>query len=302
MIWRYAGPTVLLGILTSILLFAQAPAYGALPESLKSIKQATGTCARDDAKAGKELDFPSELLPPAALECAIGPAEAAALLAQPNSVAVDTRSAAEFSISHIDGALNMNAATLRVQAFLRNHDVILVGNGKTERELYSSCARLKASGFKQAKVLRGGMPSWGMQGLPVIGKSAGVADLVRLDAPELWVESEFDANLVLVTGGQESVRKSLKFAVSVADLSPGTVSNIIERRRKELKNAPLASVVVVTDPKTEIATLIMLRQHLHPIPVLVYMGGAEAVAQQIKQQHALWAARARGPRKPGCGL
>ncbi|MNU10433.1 hypothetical protein D3C72_2575770 [compost metagenome] len=45
-----------------------------------------------------------------------------------------------------------------------------------------------------------------------------------------------------------------------------------------------------------------LREALHPVPVLVYTGNDSTYLRQMVQQKTVWAAQARGPRKPACGL
>ena len=285
---------------------AQAQSGNVLPEALKNIKPATGACLRDDApsaQAGGEVVV--EGAPPDLL-CAIDPLKASALYGQPEVVWVDVRSATDYVAFRINGALNMSVSELRTKSFLRGKTIVLVGNGKAERELYAACADLKMGGFSKVLVLHGGITSWSSRGQELtqalLGQPPDVENFARLAASELWTESQFDANLVLVTRNQEEMQRHLPYAMLIRDDSEATVMAMLERRRKALKNAPLAAVVLVTAPGTSVDTLKRLRQAIQPIPLLVYTDTLQAYTQQVAQQKAIWVAQMRGPKKVPCGL
>lgn len=294
---------LLAGILWVSGAMAQAQPGNALPEALKDIKQATGMCVSDEVapgKVGSGAGGGNGANPD--LSCAIGPADLAALLARGDTVPVDVRHAADFEIFRIDGALNVSVSELRTKPFLQGKTIVLVGNGKAERELYVACAELKGQGFKHAKVLRGGMPAWLLQGQAVVGRTADGTLPVRLSPSDLWIETQFDANLVLVARSQAEIQRQSPVAVLLQDDTPATIKAVIERRRKELKNAPLAAVVLATAPGTSIETLQRLRQAIQPVPLLAYTDGPEPYTKQLSQQKAVWVAHQRGPKRPGCGL
>lgn len=279
---------------------AQTQPGNTLPEALKDIKQATGMCVSDDGAPGRTGAGGNGANPD--MSCVITPADLSALLARGDSVPVDVRHAADYEVFRIDGALNVSVSELRTKPFLQGKTIVLIGNGKAERELYVACAELKTQGFKQVKVLRGGMPSWLLHGQAVVGRAADATLPVRVSTSDLWTESQFDANLVLVARSQTEIQRQLPVSVLVQDESPGAVKVVIERRRKELRNAPLAAVVLVTSPRTSVETLQRLRQAIQPVPLLVYTDGPESYAKQLVQQKAVWVAQQRGPRRPGCGL
>ena len=138
--------------------------------------------------------------------------------------------------------------------------------------------------------------------LALLGQPPDVENFARLAASELWTESQFDANLVLVTRNQEEMQRHLPYAMLIRDESEAAVMAMLERRRKALKNAPLAAVVLVTAPGTSVDTLKRLRQAIQPIPLLVYTDTLQAYTQQVAQQKAIWVAQMRGPKKVPCGL
>jgi len=281
---------------------AQTSSGNALPEALKDIKPTSGMCWRDDvAQVAKGSSVPAQERDPD-LSCAIAPADLEALQARAEAMLIDVRPMTEHQSFRINGALNMTVTELRTKSVLRTKPLILVGNGKAERELYVACADLKARGFTQVKVLRGGMPSWLAKGGAVQGRAPEVLQGMRLNSSELWGESQFDANLVLLTAEQRALQGRLPFAVVVADASPAAVKSVIDRRRKELKNAPLAAVILVTAASASDESLKRLSQALQPVPLLVYTESADTYARQIAQLAASWEARAKGPKRLRCGL
>jgi rhodanese-related sulfurtransferase len=213
-------------------------------------------------------------------------------------VLVDTRSATDFTGFHIDGAMNISPSELRSKTFLIKKSVVLMGNGKAEREQYIDCKRLKSNGFKQVKVLHGGMPSWLASGQAVLGLAPNIAQLTRMTPSELWIESQFESNLVLVTSSQKVLQSQLKNSVLLSDENPKTIQKAIENYRKHSKSEVLAAVVLVSDKGQDFQTLI---QTIKTVPLLVYYETAEAFAQYVAQQNAVWMAQARGPKQPsGC--
>ena len=65
---------------------------------------------------------------------------------------------------------------------------------KAERVLYEACAELKKIGFRQVRVLRGGLMAWLTYAQPIIGRPPGEDTLAQLSPAELWAESQFGAN------------------------------------------------------------------------------------------------------------
>ncbi len=268
-------------------------------DALKNIKQFDGSCSRKDAIKPKTpaLVQVAEVKPD--LSCAIAPKDLAHHLQSPDTVLVDTRSATDFANFHIDGAMNISPSELRSKTFLSKKSVVLMGNGKAEREQYIDCKRLKSNGFKQVKVLHGGMPSWLISGQAILGLAPNTAQLTRLTPSDLWIESQFEANLVLVTSGQKVLQNQLKDSVLLSDENPKTIQKAIEYQRKQSKSGNLAAVVLVSDKGFDFQTL---SQAIKPLPLLVYYETAEAFTQYVVQQNTVWTAQARGPKQPsGCG-
>lgn len=292
------GVMVLFCISTTVA-FAQANPSESLKETLKKFKPAAGTCTKKDANKPKPIAPPhvDEMKPD--LSCAIEPLDLAKNLHKAETLLVDTRSGVDFVNYHVDGAMNISPTALRSKTFLFDKAVVLMGNGKAERELYIECNRLKSNGFKKINVLRGGMPSWLTSGQAVIGAVPNSVQLTRLTPSDLWIESQFESNLVLVTTSQKTMQKQLKGSILLSDDSPKAIQKVIEQRRKQSKPGFLAAVIIVADSTLDFQRV---SQAIKSIPLLVYYESADAFSHYIVQQNAVWAAQARGPKQPlGCG-
>ena len=212
------------------------------------------------------------------------------------------RSAPERELATVDGALQVSADQLAGKPFLKDKTLVLMGNGRAERELYVACARLKAQGFRDVRVLQGGMPAWRVSGRPVLSRNVLADEVPRFSAPQLWLESHFEANLMLATPDQARVQAALPQVRVIADASLSTLQKALAAQRKATKDRAIAALVLVVPPEMPAGDLQALRTALAPLPLLVYADGADAYAKQMKQQQQVWTAQARGPKQPACGL
>lgn len=279
----------------------QGKGISTLEEALKDIKPASSMCPRDDSlpgtrePPGKPPAFPD-------LSCAVAPSEALAFASKPGAVVVDTRHPKEFSEFRIDGALNIRVGELRVKSFLVGKSVLLVGNGKGERELYLACGELKRFGFKQVKVLRGGMPAWLAQGQLVIGPAESTASPNMLNASQLWAESRFDANQLFLLPEMAAFQREFATGKLIQDGDLESIKSFLDKGGRNRKALPVASVVLIAGSGMGQERIEKLALALKPIPLLVYADAPNSLRQYLSSQEAVWKAQARGPKQPKCGL
>lgn len=275
-----------------------------IEESIKDIKPASGMCEVDIKAmdgAGYSYLNHSEIIEPD-LSCAIDASQLATMIQNnQNLVLVDTRKASDFPKFNIAGAINTSVSDIKNKEHLKVKSIVLIGDGKAEREMYLSCAELKGMAFNDVRVLRGGMLSWVSNDYPIAGK-AQADQLGLLSSLELWSESQFDENLIVIEGGQDQFRQELNTHYSVDNFSSSSLKKIIEKRSKQSKGRHFSSVIVVTDVSFSDDVLSQLRRDMFPIPVLIHSGTLDNYKQQLKQQKAVSAARDRGPKTPGCHL
>jgi len=282
---------------------AQTSAGGGLPDALKGINPANGSCRREDSAAGAPAAVvAAPVQPEPDLSCAIAASDALFWLDAPDALFVDTRLPAEHAQFGIRGSVNLAALDLRTKPYLKSKRIVLFGNGKGEQENYRACAQLKRDGFAQVRVLRGGIAMWHLAQLPLVGRSVPNGGLVGLDTAEFWQEAKFDDNVVLVSPARREVQSNLSFSVLLAQPSAEAIKSVLERRRKELKGTPMAAVVLVAGNEVSEVQLAQIQQSLKPIPVLLYADTHEALTRHLARQQVVWSAYARGPKKPACGV
>lgn len=235
------------------------------------------------------------------MRCAAAPLDVMGWLEAADTVVVDVRLPGEYAAFGIKGAVNLSLDDLSSKRFLRSRRVVLVGDGKGEQELYQACGRLRREGFSSMHVLRGGMPLWHHAQLPLMGRPPLAASLAQLNAHEFWRESLFDDNVVLLGPGQHGLSERLTFATAIDDLSVDAIRTVLERRRKELKGAPMAAIVLATSRTTSLEQWARLQEGLWPLPLLQYAHEKPAFDAFMARQTAAWVAQAKGPPKPPCG-
>jgi hypothetical protein len=143
------------------------------------------------------------------------------------------------------------------------------------------------------------MPAWLASGNNVLGKTPILAESTKLTASELWIESQFASNLILVAASQGTLQKQIKGALPMTDEKPKTIQSALKQRIKNPNYGALASVVLVASKDADVQAI---SQAIKPIPLLVYSDTPDAFVSQLTQQSAVWSAHERGPKQPkGCG-
>jgi len=278
---------------------AGAQANSGLPLVLRDMPQ-SGSMCKNERLPGSASSGTGRAEGGLEAGCALPASATASFLQKSGATVIDTRHESEFARFHIANAMRADAASVRLKEYLRDKPLLLVGDGKSDRELYGACSRLRAQGFKSVQVLMGGMAGYLARELPVSGRGAPDAfESAQLDPAQLWAQSQFLESLVIVVNSPATA-EALPLASRVADAAPRTVAGAVERRRKEQK-AVLANVTVVVDGAMSEATFRQYSQAVAPTPLLVYAGGAGALKAYLRTQEAVWAAHARGPKQPRCG-
>lgn len=292
--------SLLLGLQAST---AQAQALPAAKPSaadvLQSYKSGSRTCVNDNLPPANLPEAP-QWTPD--LSCAISVPELQKMSSNPDLTMLDLRSKEAFQAWHINGALNVTLADLHAKPYWRNKQVVLIGNGKLEREWYGTCSHLKKIGYSKVKVLRGGMPAWlGQQG-PVLGRvTERVPQMLRVNAAEFWQESRDSDQLLLLSPTQKALHQELPQATILPQDSPDAILAVLARHRKQTKAAPLTGVLLVAPATISEEQITRIQKAIIPLPLLVYTDTRAAVQQQIALQKQMLAAQARGPRQLSCG-
>jgi len=298
------------GLIGVLLAFVVLPSVAAeidkhvdIPPGLADIlRGTTPTMCRSDADYQQaDLEQPVPTLAPD-LSCAIGVDAATHLLGNPRVHLIDMRKKDQFEAFHINGALNMEMTQVATKAYLRKSPLVLLGEGKGDRELYLTCAQLKQDGFKEVRVLKGGITAWVAQGQPVLGQAPGVPQLMRLAPSELLQEGNF-ANNVFVIAGRAAAWKRLLPSEATLPLTPKpgpALAAVIAQRQKS--QLPAASIIVVGTEWRKVQQLAESLLAQKQGPVLTFAGSPDEYQKAQAVQNAIVAAKSRPPRQSRCSL
>lgn len=242
------------------------------------------------------------------IACAAKDKDAQKLIADPNAVIADTRSTIEFGAYRINGAMNIAIQSIEHKEYLKQKSIVLVGNGKGERELYAACAAMRKAGFRKAVVLHGGMLGWLAADLPVVGNPVDVRELQTISASELFSESQFDRNLLVFDTHPGDVKKYFSNARFFASAKADDLEKLLKEesgrfsRKKSKESNFISSVILVAPNSLTHEALTRLRTAISPTPLLVYTDGISSLHQFLKSQEVMWQVYGRGPKQAKCHL
>jgi rhodanese-related sulfurtransferase len=154
---------------------------------------------------------------------------------------VDVRSSSAFGSLQAVNSLNIPVGALTHVEFLKPTAILLFGDGKSDHELSAVCEPLKASGFKDVRVLRGGLRALHLAGYPMVGSPRAVETLYSLNSKELHSLVGRDKWKVLVTKSDAAETTRLGIRVNAAEANASAVSN----RLKTLLKTPSGSDWIV---------------------------------------------------------
>lgn len=280
--------------------YAELTSGDKLPAALKDIKAAGGVCRRDDPASSSSAISVGQIIQPD-FGCAISANEVRAQMTDPHVMLIDLRSAAEHQAFHIENSMSINLAGLQSKPYWRDKALILIGGGKLEEELYTSCARLKQAGYKQVHVLKGGMLAWLAQNQAVVGRPISPQQQARLSDAEFWQETQGDNALLVISKEHSAFQTEFPLSVILPQVNAETLRTAVERRRKVVRSPKLMSVILIANADVSDEQIRNLQQLVLPETLLVYTEGREAYKRQVVIQKAIWSAQARGPKQPRCG-
>jgi hypothetical protein len=154
---------------------------------------------------------------------------------------VDIRPANIFNSLQAANSLNIAMGSLAHREFLKLAPVLLIGDGKADFELTAMCEPLRASGFKDVRVLKGGLRTLHLEDYPIVGNPRAIEALDTLSPQELHNLVGRDAWKVLATKSDaaEATRLGIRVDAEVtaaSDVSKRLFDNShdshnIQRRR-----------------------------------------------------------------------
>lgn len=279
---------------------AQLTTGDQLPAALKDIKASGGVCRRDDSD-GSPNRSAADFVAQADFGCAIAVNDVRTKMADPRVALIDLRPAVEYQVFHIENSLSIDLAVLQSKPYWRDKTLVLIGGGKLDQEIYTSCARLKQVGYKQVYVLNGGMLAWLAQNQAVIGRPISAQQQARLNDAEFWKEVQGGTAFLVLSKEHSAFQAEFPLSVVLPQVSAEALRTVVERRRKTMRSPKPMSVVLMTNSGISDEQIRNLQQAVIPETLLVYTEGLDAYKRQVATQKAIWAAQAHGPKQPRCG-
>lgn len=206
---------------------------------------------------------------------------------------IDLRSASSRRELRIPGALDYPLYALKTKSYLKNRAVLLSGDGFHRLELERGCLELRQKGFKEVKVLKGGIQRWAAAGGRVEGPKKVLSEVQTLSAADVYTEMAGRGLLLIdvskeaappvITGASRYVHLSLTEPLSQFS------EQLAKRLAQELKGTTDTSIVLFNDSSRaeEVHTLEALISALKTQDIWLLKGGRQSLAAFAAQNRSM---------------
>jgi len=126
---------------------------------------------------------------------------------------VDIRESNGHAKLSVRGALNLPMSSLRHRQFLKTQAIVLVDEGKSPSSILRACGELKIQGFKDVRVLLGGLRTLHANGAPLDADAASIQRLYQLTPAEFDSEMGRPGWRTIDAGVDRSARTNSEFAL-----------------------------------------------------------------------------------------
>lgn len=247
------------------------------------VKPRTGV-AGAEARQGIRPDY----------SCSIQPAEALDWIKSRRASVIDTRPPDEYARYRIDGSINVEPRGLVNRKHLMSRPLVLTDDGAADSEVYANCAYLRSRGFKDVRVLQGGLHAWNLAQLPLVGDVPSVSRVQLIDEPSVFRRHGAADTLVLVSPKLFGLIDVLPRAHLLPDETDASLLRAVAERRRA--GGPLNAVVLV-GPAGRIDAL---AAQLAPLRLLAYEGTQASMQRYSATLATVWKRQADGPSQVSC--
>lgn len=237
--------------------------------------------------------------------CYIDVKSAESLMKNSSLTVIDVRDKNEYALRNIPGAMNFPASDIKTKAFLKNAPLLVYSTGKYDPSLEVLCADLKRNGFKNVKILSGGIVSWIMQvEANSSSRESDLRRLARLSAHDLFIETQAEDKLII---NLSSAFKGPDFKseqiLMESPLSIDALQSIVSKAvAKRPKNA-IRRIVLVGLENTDSAALnTVLGNASFGLPIFVYTENIQSYETAMKTMQTMWKKQEKGATPQGCSF
>ena len=162
---------------------------------------------------------------------------------------IDVRDPLKFQSFRIPGSLNIPLYALKSKPFLKAKPLILVNEGFEVLELKKECIRLKEAGFKDVKILKGGLNAWKENKGKIQGDIFAMKKLNRVSSNLLFKEKKNENLLLINILNPEDTGKPSIFPKAVP-ISMEETAQFCEKIKSTIHNHGTASSPVLISNET----------------------------------------------------
>lgn len=209
-----------------------------------------------------------------------------------NFVVVDVRNADEFEALQIPGSINITERYLLTKTFLKNKKVILVNEGFAISALQSLSERMKKSGFKSIRVLRGGLNAWQHEGEKLEGNVLNQTIINQILPKQFYPELNYSDVVVLDVS-------SLNGKLARKEISRQLKSRLIKQTGS--KRNDRLRIVITSKQGDGYETVRQAIENLNWPYVFYLQGGTQAYMQYMTSMWAMWHRPGKQGKKNICG-
>jgi rhodanese-related sulfurtransferase len=276
-------------------LWAQQQGSG-VPRALKDVPRSNELACSQESAAGRSGPAIGRIGPEPDYSCAVTAGDALALIRSGSALLVDSRLSSEFARYRVDGALNADPRTLVVRQQWKARTIMLLDDGTADRETYASCAYLRSRGFRNVRVVKGGLHAWAAAGLPLIGDVPPVTHLQQVDEAAVLRRQASADTLVLLAPSMFRLIDVLPTAQLLGEATPDSIRKAVNDRRRQA--TPLHAVVYI-GPSSDLEPL---AEWISPQRFLIYPGSEGSLRSYSTSLSKSQQRRAQGPAQIPCQL
>ena len=200
---------------------------------------------------------------------------------------IDVRSAKKFSAGHVKQSINLPLNKIKTKRFLKGKKIVLINEGAVSVNLIHACRQLLEAGFKNVKVLAGGLQAILANDKGVLSARAS-SNLFKVTPADLLHDNRYENwTLVSLSG---ALSKSISRNFRDAHLHSVYPSKV-EFQSNILANKSPLSIVLVDEMGGDYPSFMHWRdQVVEPNQVrnIVYLtGGVRALETFLKRQRIM---------------
>ena len=211
---------------------------------------------------------------------------------------VDIRESNGHAKLSVRGALNLPMSSLRHRDFLKTQAIVLVDDGKSPSALLRACGELKTQGFKDVRVLIGGLRTLHANGAPLDADAASIQKLYQLTPAEFDSERGRPGWRNVDAGVEKSAAAKSDIAMHESlSTMPGSKA-VAMQLHDMLEKHPRSTFVLVAASDTLKRELVEALSAAEQSRVLSLAGGLDALQRYQARQAGIVAQAGKALHRP----